>query len=124
MKMVRATPSTECFTARSPDLAEDDPGEQRRDRHPRELVPVEEREAEQLGLLVGVQRHPQEPDERRHEQQVPEPRRGGAGTPPPPPPAPPARVGPSPRFPPRPYPGARGARRAARGGTRRIPPPG
>src|SRR3954451_7175958 len=120
MKMVRATPSTECFTARSPDLAEDDPGEQRRDRHPRELVPVEEREAEQLGLLVGVQRHPQEPDERRHEQQVPEPRRGGAA-------APLAHlaalrtgVGHSSGFPRWLYPGTGVARRAARGRTGRC----
>src|SRR5206468_3328277 len=49
----------------------DEPGQQGRREDPRELVPVEEREAEELRVLAGVERRVQEPGERQDQQQVP-----------------------------------------------------
>src|SRR5207247_2381305 len=42
-----------------------------RNRYPGELVPVEEREPEELGIVLRVQRRIQQPEERQQEQQVP-----------------------------------------------------
>src|ERR1700684_3368993 len=45
-----------------------DPDQERRDRHPGELIPIEEREAEQRWVLEIVERHPQQADERQQQQ--------------------------------------------------------
>jgi hypothetical protein len=40
----------------------DDPGQQGRDRHPKQLVPIEERKAEKPWLDVIIEGNPEEPD--------------------------------------------------------------
>src|SRR5258705_12767551 len=41
------------------------PRQKRSYRHPAELIPVEEREAEQHGVMEIIERDPQQPDERQ-----------------------------------------------------------
>src|ERR1022692_1201644 len=48
----------------------DQPDQERTDRHPGQLVPIEKRKAEQRRFLEIVERHPQQADE-RHEQKDP-----------------------------------------------------
>jgi hypothetical protein len=54
--------------------AVDDPGQQRGHGDPRELVPVEERKAEELGAVSRVERGVQQTQEREGQQHVPPPR--------------------------------------------------
>jgi hypothetical protein len=54
----------------------DDPDQERGNRHPGELVPVEEREPPQLRLVGRVDRDPEQPDVGQHEQHVPPTRPG------------------------------------------------
>src|SRR5689334_2868716 len=67
---VQLTPPS--LIARVPRLHVDDPGQQRADRDPEELVPVEEREAEEARLRLGVERRPEQEEVGQQEQEVPE----------------------------------------------------
>ena len=49
-------------------LAVDQPDQERGDRHPRQLVPIEERKAEQRRFLEIVERHPQQADKGQQQQ--------------------------------------------------------
>src|SRR5581483_2485247 len=63
----KAALSTLVSTAHAP---VHDVGEQRGQRHPGELIPVEEREAEQKGLPNVVERHDHQADERQQQQKT------------------------------------------------------
>src|SRR5947209_627750 len=54
----------------------DEPGQERGDRHPEKLIPIEKRKTEKPRLGVVIERHPEEPDIGNEEQ--PEPRIAGA----------------------------------------------
>src|SRR4029077_1674181 len=54
------------FVARK--AAIDQPDQERGDRYPRKLVPIEERKAEQRGLGEIVEGHPEQADERDQQQ--------------------------------------------------------
>src|SRR5439155_20062730 len=54
------------FVGRKPPI--DQPDQQRTDRDPRQLVPIEERKAEQRRLRGIVERHPQQADKRQQQQ--------------------------------------------------------
>ena len=52
-----------------PELRPDQIGQPRRDRHPGQLIPVEERKPEQRRFRLRIERNPQQPDERQQQQQ-------------------------------------------------------
>src|SRR4051812_36547400 len=78
-KTARATPSIPC-TGRSPRPEVHDPRQKRRERHPEQLVPVEEREPQELRLDRRVQGRPQQSHDGDEQEQVP-PARRAAGPP-------------------------------------------
>src|SRR5712675_978922 len=45
-----------------------EPGQQRGDRHPGELIPIEERESEEHRIIEIVEGHPQQPDIRQEQE--------------------------------------------------------
>jgi hypothetical protein len=51
-------------------VAEDNPDQHGRQRHPQQLVPVEEGEAEQGGKIAVVERNPQQGDEGEQQEQA------------------------------------------------------